>query len=319
MVKIQDIRNKTAGGNSKRAISKVENIARHHSATTDGDYFAFWKSWKAKGWNTGGYHEIILRDGTVQLCYDPNVITNGIKNHNTRTYHICVVGNGAFTEAQEKAFDERCKIAMALFDLPVGKVLGHKEFSGASTACPGIDMKIVRARLASEAIHVEAQKTVVKSEVVKKPSNTNNSSSILRKNDKGAAVTKLQKKLIDAGFTLPKYGADGHYGDETVAAVKAFQRAVGITVDGIVGPITLSKLNSYKNTSSSKEAVVPYPGKLITRGSKGIDVERIQRAVGVTVDGIFGAKTETAVKEYQKRHGLKVDGVVGENTWNVMF
>ncbi|MGV3465261.1 MAG: glycoside hydrolase domain-containing protein, partial [Heyndrickxia sp.] len=66
-------------------------------------------------------------------------------------------------------------------------------------------------------------------------------------------------------------------------------------------------------------AIVPYPGHLIKRGSRGKDVERIQRAVGVTADGIFGPKTEAAVKAYQSRHGLAVDGIVGPQTWNVMF
>ncbi|WP_199478398.1 peptidoglycan recognition protein family protein [Peribacillus saganii] len=147
-MKIDDIRKQTAGGASKRSLNQIKNIARHHSATSDGDYNAFWNNrWKGLGWKTGGYHELILRDGSVQLCYDPEVITNGIKGHNTNTYHICVVGNGSFTEAQEATFNERCKLAMKRFNLSADKVLGHKEFKGASTECPGIDMNIVRARL----------------------------------------------------------------------------------------------------------------------------------------------------------------------------
>jgi N-acetylmuramoyl-L-alanine amidase len=48
-------------------------------------------------------------------------------------------------------------------------------------------------------------------------------------------------------------------------------------------------------------------------------VERIQRALSITVDGIFGAKTEAAVKAYQKRHKLAADGIVGPQTWNTLF
>ena len=92
MAKVVDLRKKTMGGQDKR--STIKNIARHHSATSEGDVFAFENHWKnARGWNTGGYHEIILRDGTVQLCYDSNVVTNGVYGHNTTTYHICLVGN----------------------------------------------------------------------------------------------------------------------------------------------------------------------------------------------------------------------------------
>lgn len=148
MVKIQDIRNKVAPSKTTRKISQITKIARHHSATTSGDYFAFWNNrWKGLGWTKGGYAEIILSDGSVQLCYDPIYPTNGIGNHNTNTYHICVVGNGAFTAAQERAFEVRCLLAMQNFGLGVEDVLGHNEFKGTATSCPGINMDSVRKRL----------------------------------------------------------------------------------------------------------------------------------------------------------------------------
>jgi peptidoglycan hydrolase-like protein with peptidoglycan-binding domain len=37
---------------------------------------------------------------------------------------------------------------------------------------------------------------------------------------------------------------------------------------------------------------------------------------GLTVDGAFGSRTEAAVRDYQSRHGLTTDDVVGANTWN---
>ncbi|WP_348537095.1 peptidoglycan-binding domain-containing protein [Geobacillus subterraneus] len=67
------------------------------------------------------------------------------------------------------------------------------------------------------------------------------------------------------------------------------------------------------------KAIVPYPGKPLKLGSKGKDVERIQRALKIKADGIFGKQTEAAVKAYQKRKGLAADGVVGEKTWNTLF
>ena len=150
MAKIQDIRKQVAPSKTQRKISQITKIARHHSATTSGDYFAFWNNrWKGLGWGKGGYHEIILPGGTVQLCYDPIYPTNGIANHNTNTYHICVVGNGAFTVAQERAFEERCLLAMQNFGLGVEDVLGHNEFKGTATSCPGINMNSVRKRLST--------------------------------------------------------------------------------------------------------------------------------------------------------------------------
>jgi peptidoglycan L-alanyl-D-glutamate endopeptidase CwlK len=143
------------------------------------------------------------------------------------------------------------------------------------------------------------------------------SSNVLKLGDKGSAVKALQEKLLKAGEKLPRYGADGDFGDETLYAVKAFQARHGLKVDGLVGPQTMAKLNEVISTKPA--AIVPYPGHLIQKGSKGKDVKRIQRALGITADGIFGPKTEAAVKAYQKRHGLKVDGIVGKQTWNTLF
>lgn len=64
----------------------------------------------------------------------------------------------------------------------------------------------------------------------------------LRRGDKGEKVAYLQKLLMDRGYALPKYGADGDYGKETEAAVKAFQRDCGLTQDGVTGPKTWAML-----------------------------------------------------------------------------
>ena len=50
-------------------------------------------------------------------------------------------------------------------------------------------------------------------------------------------------------------------------------------------------------------------------GSRGDDVKRIQRAAGVTSDGIFGAKTDAAVRDWQASLGLTPDGIVGPKSW----
>lgn len=67
------------------------------------------------------------------------------------------------------------------------------------------------------------------------------------------------------------------------------------------------------------------PGQpIIERGSQGDVVRRAQRALrrvpdhSVAVDGIFGAVTETAVKNFQGGAGLDVDGIVGDKTWEAL-
>ena len=58
--------------------------------------------------------------------------------------------------------------------------------------------------------------------------------------------------------------------------------------------------------------------EVLKKGSKGESVKTLQEFLKITVDGDFGPKTESAVKAFQKKTGLTVDGVVGKNTWMVM-
>ena len=64
----------------------------------------------------------------------------------------------------------------------------------------------------------------------------------LRLGAKGEAVREMQQKLLQAGEVLPRWGADGDFGCETLAAVRSFQRKHQLVVDGICGPITWGKL-----------------------------------------------------------------------------
>lgn len=64
----------------------------------------------------------------------------------------------------------------------------------------------------------------------------------LRRGDKGQKVRELQTLLLNHGYALPKYGADGDFGAETEKAVKACQRDWGLKEDGVVGPETWEKL-----------------------------------------------------------------------------
>ena len=66
---------------------------------------------------------------------------------------------------------------------------------------------------------------------------------ILRKGSAGPEVKSLQKKLLQIGYYLGSYGADGDYGDATVTAVRKFQKDNSLAVDGEAGPNTLAAVN----------------------------------------------------------------------------
>ena len=65
---------------------------------------------------------------------------------------------------------------------------------------------------------------------------------VVRKGAKGNITKLIQKRLLSLGYKLPKWGADGGFGDETVDAVKSLQTDKGLSVDGIVGQDTWRKL-----------------------------------------------------------------------------
>lgn len=57
---------------------------------------------------------------------------------------------------------------------------------------------------------------------------------------------------------------------------------------------------------------------LLKLGSKGDDVRCLQEKLGLKADGSFGTGTEKAVKEWQKKNGLTVDGVIGDKSWSLL-
>lgn len=75
------------------------------------------------------------------------------------------------------------------------------------------------------------------------PSTPAVTTTVLRKGSTGSEVKSLQKKLLQIGYYLGSYGADGDYGDATVTAVRKFQKDNSLLVDGEAGPNTLAMID----------------------------------------------------------------------------
>jgi Peptidase family M23/Putative peptidoglycan binding domain len=73
-------------------------------------------------------------------------------------------------------------------------------------------------------------------------------------------------------------------------------------------------------SSPANRAIAPkaFQG-LLKVGSTGDAVAQVQRELGVTVDSIFGPQTDEAVRAFQGRNNLLIDGVVGQQTWGALF
>ncbi|MFD1738395.1 peptidoglycan-binding protein [Bacillus salitolerans] len=135
----------------------------------------------------------------------------------------------------------------------------------------------------------------------------------------GHAVKTLQLELKALSFYSSN--VDGLYGPKTQAAVKEFQFIHHLKVDGIAGPNTLKKLftsnvvKSYQEFSTTK----------LLSGDKGEQVRQLQEKLkklgyySYSSDGIFGPLTKEAVRNYQKKYNLQVDGIAGPETLKHLF
>src|SRR5699024_4714385 len=143
--------------------------------------------------------------------------------------------------------------AMKRFNLSVSDVLGHREFSGASTSCPGIYMDSVRGRLRGGGRVSENRSPKPSSESAKKHTKWTTMSGkctgqTLKRGHHGKPVEQLQRKL--ANNNPPFYpnkgaknnGIDSYFGGDTEDAVRRFQSYYGLTVDGLAGKKTYDKL-----------------------------------------------------------------------------
>jgi peptidoglycan hydrolase-like protein with peptidoglycan-binding domain len=136
----------------------------------------------------------------------------------------------------------------------------------------------------------------------------------IRKGDRGAAVEDVQRRLLVLGADLGATGVDGVFLGETLSAVSSFQREHGLAEDGLVGPETWAALVDATFTLGDRLLYlrVPY--------FHGADVRSLQcalNALGFSCgqpDGIFGAFSERAAKEFQLNVALDADGIVGPDT-----
>ena len=160
---------------------------------------------------------------------------------------------------------------------------------------------------------------------------------VLRRGGTGSSVEQVQFWLSDlAQFdsSLVRVTVDGSYGAATVSAVEAFQTLFGLTSDGVVGRSTWNKLKEVGLAVANKiVAANVAPGQFTTTtraGSSGTAVRAVQYYLRrlaayysdvprVAVDGKFGAATTRAVKAWQSRAGLTVDGVVGRLTFQSLY
>lgn len=259
------------------------------------------------------YTFLVFPSGRVYAGTNIDRIGAHTKGHNTAGAGICIVGNyqnTAPTAAQEKAIADLLKHGVAQGWWAKTKLNGgHRDV--AATACPG-NKAYPRIPNINALAAKGASSSAAKPAPAKNP--------VLAYGSRGAAVGRLQRFLANVGMNPGPI--DNIFGAKTQAAVRRYQQAVRIVVDGIVGAETWGKINA---GVKPKQGATP----LLKRGKRGAAVGKLQRGLNrafpsysrLAVDDIYGAKTDAVVREFQRRakaagkYRGAIDGIVGPLTW----
>ena len=165
----------------------------------------------------------------------------------------------------------------------------------------------------------------------------------LRVGSRGRSVALIQTALnrISQSFpAIPKLAVDGIYGANTERAVRVFQEAFGLDVDGIVGRQTwynvervyagvlrLSELRSQGLRYEDLGWEFPEPLRVGDRGDRvrqlqymlAVVAQFVQAVPSVSVDGVFGPLTRDAVAAFQGYEGYPVTGEADDRTWDALY
>ncbi|MFL6554729.1 MAG: N-acetylmuramoyl-L-alanine amidase [Bacillus sp. (in: firmicutes)] len=202
---------------------------------------------KTRGWDNIGQHVTLMPDGTFVTGRPFDKTPAGISGYNTGAFMVEMLGD--FDEGCDKLegaqLDAMLKLQHFLTTECGAAIMFHREHAPKTCPGTGLDKAAFLKQVANYGV----------------PSG-------LKTGDNGAEVKKYQEYLLKVGEKLPKFGADGDYGQETIDAVKSFQVRNKLTADGVLGAQTKAKL---------EEAVKPKPAvrvNVITgwynEGSKGL-------------------------------------------------
>lgn len=137
---------------------------------------------------------------------------------------------------------------------------------------------------------------------------------IYRTGDEGPEVLDIQRRLVVLGEAIDTAELTGAFGASTEAAVRSFQARRNLPVDGLVGPDTWDQLVEAGYRLGDRTLYLHAPA------FRGDDVQELQRklnALGFDAgreDGVHGARTDRAIRDFQRNVADEPDGVVGLHT-----
>lgn len=299
------------------------------------------------GWQDIAQHVTLYPDGTFLTGRDFNTTPASIRGYNTGAFMVEMIGN--FDKGNDKleGKQEASIVKLAQYFDSRGKYIRfHRE--NASKSCPGTGIS-----------KTEFMAKVKGKTPSRQPTASRPVSSLLRKGDRGANVKQLQNDLISAGYTVKfgadgifgagtesavrqlqsdyKISVDGIVGNDTRAKLKLAQnkKAPSTSVktwrNYVSGKIVRDLQQELNRQFNKGLAVDGYFGDNtinalvnVRTGARGNLTRIIQERLNakgykLSRDGIFGAGTARAVRQFQSKNGLSADGVVGKNTWTKLY
>lgn len=260
-----------------RAASQYEGVALLRTDDSTGKTFIDIpeRTAKANAWGADLYLDlhhnaagkIFSGGGVVAFCYPGSA---GGRKYRDAIYEAVIAAGGLkgnrSVPLQEKKFD-----SLSMTNMPA--VLMEYGFMDSSTDAP-----IILTDAYSKLVAYATMEGIAKVAGLKKKDAALSAPDVYK-----PTVKQWQNAAIADGYKFPKHGADGVWGAEC---------------DSVASKAVVKKRIIHTN-------------KNLTR--------IVQRVVGVDADGLCGAKTDAAIREYQKANGLTVDGAVGINSWKKML
>lgn len=141
---------------------------------------------------------------------------------------------------------------------------------------------------------------------------------VFRPGDRGPGVHDIQQRIVAWGGSIDQSELDGTYGPSTEVAIRAFQEARNLQVDGMVGPDTWGQLVEAGYALGDRALYLRSP---LHRGDDVRALQRKLNALGFDAgkeDGLFGPRIDRAVREFQRNVGQDPDGIVGNDTLTLL-
>ncbi|NCA32111.1 N-acetylmuramoyl-L-alanine amidase [Adlercreutzia muris] len=250
----------------------TSRIILHHAEATSCTPEQIHQWHLANGWSGAGYHFLVRKDGAVYALRPEWAVGAHAQGANSDSIGVCFEGRYQTEEMPQPQIDAgRELVAYLKGKYGLSKVQRHKDVG--STDCPGKNFPFEDITAAATAATspsnpagskpaaatakpaakgdawVRSLQTECNAQGFSKQTvdgiagpNTLAGCPTLRKGANGNITKLMQQRLVALGYSLAPYGADGSFGDVTLAAVKKFQKARDLTADGIVGQNTWREL-----------------------------------------------------------------------------